>query len=433
MKRCYVQLDCDFMEDPRIIEAGVVAEALITRIWAYCFAKRNGGVLPRAEALRHVCHGIPNPEETVEALVRVGLLRLVPHPRFGEGVPTLSIAGWCDRYGSPDEQDEHRRRVSAARSAAGQRGGLASGASRRERAERSNSDSFASKQGSKTEAFASPERANGKRNEALNRDKDRYRDARGANAGVGGSGEATASGPHAEGDDYEPPADDDWVPPYEEPLAFSADDLALVDEPEGGFEGGDPETGRPALRVLTGSGGEADPSTDTALERPQTNSTALVATEAPKKRSKSAEANVAPEDVRKVWDAYVAAIRTPGGLWKPRPRSGDRMAFTAKYDLIIRKAIVGFGLDAVLHAVSAWRWDGWCAGVKNGEPHYGLDRLLAVNRPEGGRLWVVYLQGIETDGVGGSEVNAMLDRFMENNGFVDGVGFVGTASIGAGS
>lgn len=282
---------------------------------------------------------------------------------------------------------------------------------------------------------------NGVRNPVVNRDNlttattaKPDKNARGANAGVGGSGTPTASGPHAEGDDYEPPADDDWVPPYEEPLAFSADDLALVDEPEGGFEGVDPETGRPSLRVLTGSGGEADPSTDTGLERPLANPTAVAVVDAPKKRSKSAEANVAPEDVQKVWDAYVAAIRTPAGLWKPRPRSGDRIAFTPKHDSVIRKAIVGFGLDAVLHAVSAWRWDGWCAGVTNGETHYSLDRLLAVDRHSGNRIWVLHLQGIETDGSGSkSAVSDMLDRFMENNGFVDGVGFVGSASIGSGS
>lgn len=102
MTGLYVKLDVEYMSNPKLLEAGPLAELLYVR--SLCFAKRTmkDGVLTRSQ-VGFVTHGVPSAKRHIDALVAEGLWE-----DCGNGA--YQIAGWLDRNKSAS-QIEHESEI----------------------------------------------------------------------------------------------------------------------------------------------------------------------------------------------------------------------------------------------------------------------------------------------------------------------------------
>lgn len=102
--RLHVQLDVDYADNAKMIEAGEMAELLYVR--ALCLAKKllTDGLIADVH-LPRMC--LPNVEERATALVRVGLWRRVPGG--------YRIVGWLERNPTAKQVRElsEKRRTAA--------------------------------------------------------------------------------------------------------------------------------------------------------------------------------------------------------------------------------------------------------------------------------------------------------------------------------
>jgi len=116
--RLYVKLEVDYPDNPRMIAAGEKAELLYIR--ALCLAKRtlSDGVIDARQIPRF---GLAGWKARADKLVEVGLWEATEQG--------FLIIGWADRHAAAEEI----RQLSEQRSEAGRRGGIRSGASRREK------------------------------------------------------------------------------------------------------------------------------------------------------------------------------------------------------------------------------------------------------------------------------------------------------------
>lgn len=102
MSGLYVKLDVEYMSNPKLLEAGPLAELLFVR--SLCFAKRTmkDGVLTRSQ-VGLLTYGVPSAKRHIDALVNQGLWHDV-----GNG--SYQIAGWLERNKSAS-QIEHESEV----------------------------------------------------------------------------------------------------------------------------------------------------------------------------------------------------------------------------------------------------------------------------------------------------------------------------------
>jgi hypothetical protein len=102
MTGLYVKLDVEYMSNPKLLEAGPLAELLYVR--SLCFAKRTmkDGVLTRPQ-VGLITYGVPNAKRHIEALVAEELWDDI-------GGGAYRIAGWLERNKSAS-QIEHESEV----------------------------------------------------------------------------------------------------------------------------------------------------------------------------------------------------------------------------------------------------------------------------------------------------------------------------------
>lgn len=103
-----MKLDAEYMTNPRLIDAGPLAELLYIR--ALCFAKRamNDGILAENQ-WKLVAFGVPSAKKHLKSLVDSGLIS-----DLGDG--RLQIAGWLERNKSAEQirhETERKRQASA--------------------------------------------------------------------------------------------------------------------------------------------------------------------------------------------------------------------------------------------------------------------------------------------------------------------------------
>lgn len=107
--RLHVQLDVDYYENDRMIEAGEKAELLYVRIIAFC--KKNwetDGHITDGQLTRFAGAGLAGIPARAKRLVDVGLLERAEVDLLGGG-RGYRVVGWLQRNPAADEIREKRR------------------------------------------------------------------------------------------------------------------------------------------------------------------------------------------------------------------------------------------------------------------------------------------------------------------------------------
>lgn len=109
VQRLHVQLDADYYEDWKIIEAGEKAEVLYTRSLAFCKKNwRTDGFIAESQVARTFGAGLPGIPARVKRLVEVGLWERVEDDLFGNG-KGYRVVAWLKRNPSAAEIEAARR------------------------------------------------------------------------------------------------------------------------------------------------------------------------------------------------------------------------------------------------------------------------------------------------------------------------------------
>lgn len=113
-QRLHVQLDVDYYDDPKIIDAGEKAELLYVRSLAFCKKNwRANGYMSDGQVARAVAPGLPGLQARIKSLVATGLWERVDDDLFGHGKGYV-VSAWLKRNPSADEI-EHKRRADSDR------------------------------------------------------------------------------------------------------------------------------------------------------------------------------------------------------------------------------------------------------------------------------------------------------------------------------
>lgn len=109
VQRLHVQLDVDYYDNPKIIDAGEKAELLYLRSLAFC--KKNwkaDGFISDGQVTRSLAGGLTGVQARVKRLVEVGLWDRVETDLFGNG-RGYQVVAWLDRNPSAAEIAAKRR------------------------------------------------------------------------------------------------------------------------------------------------------------------------------------------------------------------------------------------------------------------------------------------------------------------------------------
>lgn len=107
--RLHVQLDANYYDDPKIIDAGEKAELLYIRCLAFC--KKNwqaDGFITDGQLTRSVAAGLTTVPARAKRLVEVGLLERDTDDLFGNG-KGYRVVAWLKRNPSAAEIEQNRR------------------------------------------------------------------------------------------------------------------------------------------------------------------------------------------------------------------------------------------------------------------------------------------------------------------------------------
>lgn len=109
VQRLHVQLDVDYADDPKIIDAGEKAELLYVRGLAFCKKNwRADGFMSDGQVTRSVAGGLSAVPARVKRLVEVGLWERVEDDLFGNG-KGYRVVAWLKRNPSGAEIESTRR------------------------------------------------------------------------------------------------------------------------------------------------------------------------------------------------------------------------------------------------------------------------------------------------------------------------------------
>ena len=109
VQRLHVQLDVDYYDDPKIIDAGEKAELLYVRSLAFCKKNwRANGYMTDGQVLRAVAPGLTGIPARIKTLVAVGLWQRVDDDLFGHGKGYV-VSAWLKRNPSAAEIESIRR------------------------------------------------------------------------------------------------------------------------------------------------------------------------------------------------------------------------------------------------------------------------------------------------------------------------------------
>lgn len=109
VQRLHVQLDVDYYDDPKIIDAGEKAELLYVRGLAFCKKNwRADGFISDGQVTRSVGGGLAGLQARAKRLVEVGLWERVDDDLFGNG-KGYRVTAWLKRNPSAAEIETKRR------------------------------------------------------------------------------------------------------------------------------------------------------------------------------------------------------------------------------------------------------------------------------------------------------------------------------------
>jgi hypothetical protein len=107
--RLHVQLDVDYYDDPKIIDAGEKAELLYLRGLAFCKKNwRADGFITDGQLVRSVAPGLTSVQARAKRLVEVGLWVRDTDDLFGNG-KGYRVVAWLKRNPSAAEIEANRR------------------------------------------------------------------------------------------------------------------------------------------------------------------------------------------------------------------------------------------------------------------------------------------------------------------------------------
>ena len=114
VQRLHVQLDVDYYDDPKIIDAGEKAELLYVRSLAFCKKNwRADGFISDGQVTRSVAGGLTAVPARVKRLVDVGLWeRVVDEDLFGGNGKGYRVTAWLKRNPSAAEIEATRAKDS---------------------------------------------------------------------------------------------------------------------------------------------------------------------------------------------------------------------------------------------------------------------------------------------------------------------------------
>lgn len=116
-QRLHVQLDVDYYDDPKIIDAGERAELLYVRGLAFCKKNwRADGYISDGQVTRSVAGGLAGVPARVKRLVEVGLWERVEDDLFGTG-KGYRVTAWLKRNPSAVEIESIRQADSSRKKA----------------------------------------------------------------------------------------------------------------------------------------------------------------------------------------------------------------------------------------------------------------------------------------------------------------------------
>lgn len=112
VQRLHVQLDVDYYDDPKVIDAGEKAELLYVRSLAFCKKNwRADGFISDGQVTRSVAGGLTAVAARVKRLVEVGLWERVEDDLFGNG-KGYRVTAWLKRNPSASEIEAARQKDS---------------------------------------------------------------------------------------------------------------------------------------------------------------------------------------------------------------------------------------------------------------------------------------------------------------------------------